>query len=159
MKNSFNHLWNGDHKIIKGKVFSLVIIQEYQISVYQEVQFKMAWHGFNSFLYFWGYESPRISSTRVGKRFKFALCNFMIHSHASFPGSVLIRVKIQATSSDFSLTPLPFSHSGQAENWRFSFYDLIFVSVFSLLMVANTCCPADLIPEELEEGKQNLTWI
>lgn len=166
MKNSFNHLWNGDHKIIKGKVFSLVIIQEYQISVYHEVQFKMAWHGFKFFLYFWGYESPRISSVRVGKKFKFALCNFPIHCHAPVPGSVLVRVKTSGNSSDFSLTPLPSSHSGQTENCSFSFslkptilvllrddvsscsYRYILLGVVSLLLVTNTGILADMLPVE-----------
>jgi len=52
---------------------------------------------------------------RGWEKFKFALCNFTVHCHASFLGLVLVRVRITGNSSDFSLTPLPFSHSGQTE--------------------------------------------
>ena len=113
MKNSFNHLWNGDHKIIKGKLFSLVIIQEYQISFYHEVSFKMVWHDSNFFPYFWVMNLLKCFLWVWGK--KKLIC--LVYYHALLLRSA--SVKISGNNSDFSLAPLPFVHLWQNKSGFF----------------------------------------
>lgn len=103
MKNSFNHLWNGDHKIIKGKLFSLVIIQEYQISFYHEVSFKMVWHDSNFFPYFWVMNLLKCFLWVWGKKkTKFALSTIMHY----FSGQHQWRYQVTTVTSHWHLCHL-----------------------------------------------------